>query len=103
MKRIAIISLIAVFLTANYAYATMSLEELAYQIEPTQELTQEEAEILFVALLSAVDMESIDLEGINVCSALIRLAYACYALSIVFYPFFAGESVIFLALFILFC
>ena len=36
MKRIAIISLLAVFLTTNYAYATITTEEVAQKIEQTQ-------------------------------------------------------------------
>lgn len=61
MKRIAIISLLAVFLTTNYAYATITAEELTQGVEKAQqgELTQEEAEELFVRLISSVDLEEV--------------------------------------------
>lgn len=61
MKRIAIISLLAVFLTTNYAYPTLTSEDLAQGVEKVQqrELTQEEAEELFIKLISAVDLEEV--------------------------------------------
>ena len=61
MKRIAIISLLAVFLTTNYAYATVTTEELSQGVEKAQqgELTQEEAEELFISLMSSVDLEEV--------------------------------------------
>ena len=67
MKRIAIISLVVVFLTANYAYATFPLEEFAERIENSQyqEMTQEEIEEIFVALLSAIDRVLVDRESID--------------------------------------
>ena len=61
MKRIAIISLLVVFLTTNYAYATITADELTWGVEKAQrgELTQEEAEVLFVRLISSVDLEEV--------------------------------------------
>jgi len=65
MKRIAIISLLAVFLTTNYAYATFNTEKLAQTIERAQyeELTQEEAEEFLIAAINAINPEI--LEGIE--------------------------------------
>ena len=62
MKRIAFISLIAVFLTANYAYATFPIEELAQKMEQAQyqELTQEELEELFITFITSVDWENME-------------------------------------------
>ena len=61
MKRIAIIGLLAVFVTTNYAYATLITKDLAQGVEKAQqgELTQEEAEELFVRLISSVDLEEV--------------------------------------------
>jgi hypothetical protein len=61
MKRIVIISLLAVFLTTNYAHATLTTEDLAQGVEKAQqgELTREEAEELFIRLISAVDIEGV--------------------------------------------
>ena len=61
MKRIAIISLLAVFLTTNYAYAILTTDDLARGVEKAQqgELTQEEAEELLIRLLSSVDLEEV--------------------------------------------
>ena len=77
MKRIAIISLIAVFLTANFAYANLSLEQLAEQIENTQyqEMTQEEAEALFITILDtmATNLSDESIEPCDLCSSLIEM------------------------------
>ena len=61
MKRIAIISLLAVFLITNNVYATLTTEDLAQGVEKAQkgELTQEEAEELFIKLISSVDLEEV--------------------------------------------
>jgi hypothetical protein len=61
MKRIAIISLLAVFLTTNYAYAILTTDDLAWGVEKAKqgELTQEEAEELFIGLISSVDLEEV--------------------------------------------
>ena len=61
MKRIAIITLLAAFLTTNYAYATITADELTWGVEKAQrgELTQEDAEVLFVRLISSVDLEEV--------------------------------------------
>jgi len=61
MKRIAIISLIAVLLTTNYAYATLTTEELSQGMEKAKRgvLTQTEAEELFIGLISSVDLEKV--------------------------------------------
>jgi hypothetical protein len=61
MKRIAIIALLAVFLTTNYAYATLTTDDLARGVEKAQqgELTQEEAEELLIRLISSVDLEEV--------------------------------------------
>ena len=70
MKRIAIISLLAVFLTTHYANATLTSKELAMGVQKAQqgELTQEEAEELFIRLISSVDLEEVmagDLDSIE--------------------------------------
>ena len=61
MKRSAIISLLAVFLTTNYAYATLTSDELADAMEKAQNqsLTQDEAEDFFIGLISSVDLEGV--------------------------------------------
>jgi hypothetical protein len=61
MKRIAIIGLLAVFLTTNYTYAILTTEDLAQGVEKAQqgELTQEEAEELFIKLISSVNLEEV--------------------------------------------
>ena len=60
MKRSAIISMIAVFLTTNYAYATIPIEELSQKIETLQyqKLTQEEVENLFISIISSIDWKN---------------------------------------------
>ena len=110
MKRIAIISLLAVFLTTNYAYATITADELTQGIEKAQraELTQEEAEELFVRLISSVDLEEVmagDLSSIesiiqpNQSTECIVLLFISTLISI-FYPPLAA---VFAALFAFFC
>ena len=66
MKRIAIISLVIIFLTTNYAYATFPLEELYGQMGNTlyQEMAQEEMEEMFIALLSLIDRVLVDRESV---------------------------------------
>ena len=61
MKPIAIITLLAVFLTTNYAYAALTTDDLARGVEKAQqgELTQDEAEELFIRLISSVDLEGV--------------------------------------------
>ena len=64
MKRIAIVSLVVVFLTVQFAYATCPLEEFSKRIKTSQyqEMTQDEVEELFVAFLSSIDWETLDWE-----------------------------------------
>jgi len=59
MKRIAIISALAVFLFTNYAYATLDTEKLAQTIERAQygELTQEDAEEFLIAIINTINPE----------------------------------------------
>ena len=61
MKRIFIISLLALFLTTSYAYATLSAAEMAQTLEKAQhqELTQDEIEELIFAIIALVDLEEI--------------------------------------------
>ena len=61
MKRIAIISLLAVFIITNYAYATSPIDELAQQVEQKcyQEITQEEIEEVFNIVMNSVDWEAL--------------------------------------------
>ena len=67
MKRIAIITLILVFLLANYTYATFPLEKFAERIENSQyqEMTQEEIEEIFFAVPSSIDRLLVDRESID--------------------------------------
>ena len=60
MKRIAIISLIAAFLTTNYAYATIPIEELSHNIKKLQyhKLTQKEVESLIIDIISTMDLDN---------------------------------------------
>ena len=109
MKRIAIISLLAVFLITNYAYATLTSEDLAQGVEKAQqgELTQEEAEELYVALIFSIDWEAVaegDLSSIE--SIQPNLSTGCTVLLVIstlitiFYPPLAA---VFAALFAFFC
>ena len=67
MKRISIISLLVVFITANYAYATFPLEELGKQMgdKQYQEMAQEEIEEICIALLSSTDRMLVDSEPMD--------------------------------------
>jgi hypothetical protein len=110
MKRIAIISLLAVFLTTNYAYATLTTEDLAQGMEKAQqgELTQEEAEELFVGLISSVDLEEVMAGDLSSMESIIQpnQSTGCIVLLVIttlitiFYPPLAA---VFAALFAFFC
>jgi hypothetical protein len=110
MKRIAIISLLAVFLTTNYAYATITGDELTQGVEKAQrgELTQEEAEVLFVRLISSVDLEEVMAGDLSSMESIIQPAQSteCIVLLIIttlvtiFYPPLAA---VFAALSAYFC
>lgn len=64
MKRIAIISLIVMFLTVQYAYATCSFENIP-TIEEAQELTQDQVGEIFIDLLCSIDLESFEEIDVN--------------------------------------
>ena len=110
MKRIAIISLLAVFLTTNYAYATITADELTQGIEKAQraELTQEEAEELFVRLISSVDLEEVMAGDLSSIASMVQphQSTGCVVLIIIttlvtiFYPPLAA---VFAALLAFFC
>jgi len=110
MKRIAIISLLAVFLTTNYAYATITADELTQGVEKAQrgELTQEEAEVLFVRLISSVDLEEVMAGDLSSMESIIQpdQSTGCIVLLVIttlitiFYP---PLATIFGGLFALFC
>jgi hypothetical protein len=59
MKKLAVISLIVMFLTGQYAFASCPYESLS-QTNEAQELTQEEMEELVINLLSSIDMEELE-------------------------------------------
>ena len=65
MKRIAITSLIIVFLTCQFSYAVRPSGNLMPTKEETQELTQEEVEGIFIALLSSIDRVLVDRDSID--------------------------------------
>jgi len=68
MKRIAIISLIILFLTSQYSYATCSYGILKSTKLEAQELTQEEVEEIIITLMSLIDweiLEDIDVNAID--------------------------------------
>ena len=65
MKRTAITSLIIVFLTCQFSYAARPSGNLMPTKEETQELTQEEIEGVFIALLSLIDRVLVDRESID--------------------------------------
>ena len=65
MKRTAITSLIIVFLTCQFSYAARPSGNLMPTKEETQELTQEEVEGIFIALLSSIDRVLVDRESID--------------------------------------
>ena len=110
MKRIAIISLLAVFLNTNYVYATITADELTQGIEKAQqgELTQEEAEELFVRLISSVDLEEVMAGDVSSIESIIQpdQSTGCIVLLVIttlitfFYPPLAA---VFAALFAFFC
>ena len=110
MKRITIISLLAVFLTTNYAFATITADELTWGIEKAQqgELTQEEAEELFVRLISLVDLEEIMAGDLSSMESIIQpdQSTGCIVLLVIttlvtiFYPPLAA---VFAALYAYFC
>lgn len=110
MKRIAMISLLAVFLTTNYAYATITADELTWGVEKAQqgELTQEEAEELFVRLISSVDLEEVMAGDLSSMESIIQpdQSTGCIVLLVistlisVFYPPLAA---VFAGLFAYFC
>ena len=90
MKRIAIISMLAIFLTTNYAYATFNTEKLAQTIERAQyeELTQEEAEEFLIAAINAINPEI--LEGIETNQEAICYASAFIVFFLAFIAIFFG-------------
>ena len=65
MKRTAITSLIIVFLTCQFSYAARPSGNIMPTKEETQELTQEEIEEIFIALLSLIDRVLVDRESID--------------------------------------
>ncbi len=74
MKRIAIVSLLSVFLTTNYAYAAFPVEKLYQKIEKaqTQELTREDIDELYNDVIASMDSEdsgnqSIEIKGLESC------------------------------------
>ena len=110
MKQIAIISLLAVFLTTNYAYATLTTEDLARGVEKAKRgvLTQVEAEELFIGLISSVDLEEIMAGDLSSIESIIQpnQSTGCIVLLVIttlvtiFYPPLAA---VFAALFGFFC
>ena len=109
MKRIAIFSLLALFLTTNYAYAALITGDVGKKIEQAQygELTQEEAEELFIQLISTVDLgEVLAGDMSSLASVQPYLSTGCIVLLIIttlvtiFYPPLAP---VFGALFAFFC
>ena len=87
MKRIAIISLLAVFLTTNYAYATLTAEKVSQAMERAQygELIQDEAEELYVSILSSVDWEAVSMGDVSSIESIIQpqLSTGCIVLLII--------------------
>lgn len=74
MKRITIISLLAVFLTTNYAYAAFPVEKLYQKIEKaqTQELTREDMEELYNEVITSLKADdcanqSMEIQGLESC------------------------------------
>jgi len=59
MKKLAVISLIVMFLTGQHAFASCPYESLS-QTNEAQELTQEEMEELVINLLSSIDREELE-------------------------------------------
>ena len=111
MKRIFIISLLALCLTTSYAYATMSADEIAQTLEKAkhQVLTQDEVEELIFAIIALVDLEEImagdysSLESIIqpnqsiACVLLYLVAQLSFAVAMVFnyfylFPFFIASG-----------
>jgi uncharacterized protein YggL (DUF469 family) len=85
MKRIAIISLLAVFLTTNYVYATLTTEEVAQKIEQSQyqKLAQQAfEELLFeymINYMSDIEPQQSILDNIVTLYILIHVVGFAYA------------------------
>jgi hypothetical protein len=110
MKRIAIISLLAVFLLTNYAYATLTTEDLAQGMEKAKqgELTQVEAEELFIRLISSVDLEEVMSGDLSSIESIVQpnQSTGCIVLIIIttlITIFYAPLATVFSALFAFFC
>ena len=110
MKRIAIISLLAVFLITNYAYATLTTADLAQGVEKAQqgELTQEEAEELFIKLISSVNLEEVMSGDLSSIESIVQpnQSTGCIVLIIIttlITIFYAPLAAVFAALFGFFC
>lgn len=65
MKRTAITILIIVFLTCQFSYAACPSGNLMPTREETQDLTQEEIEEIFIALLRSIDGELVNREPMD--------------------------------------
>jgi hypothetical protein len=96
MKRIALITLLAVFLATNYAYAAFPIEKLYPKIEKaqTQELTQEDFEELYTDFISCIGADdiasqSIEIQRLDYCTAAIGYYTAINLLLISFLGEFA--------------
>lgn len=74
MKRIAVISVLAVFLITNYAYASFPVEKLYQKLEKaqTQQLTQEDVDELSQEIISSLagegpENQSTEIQGLESC------------------------------------
>jgi hypothetical protein len=77
MKRVAIISLLTLFLTTNYAYAAFPVKKFIQTMEKAQaqQLMQEDIDELYVAVISSIasddvqNIESLQLLNTTYCPA----------------------------------
>ena len=64
MKRVSIISLVLVFLTCQFSYATCPYESCIKNKKDKQELTQEDIKEVFIWFMNSIDGESINWKAV---------------------------------------
>jgi hypothetical protein len=99
MKPIAIISLISILLTTNYAYATFPTQELVQKINQAQyqKRIQEEVEELLFTIIASVDGETLAMNAdilpsqLFICYSFLFITVIAYSTAMLYadlYPFF---------------
>jgi hypothetical protein len=96
MKRITTIILILALLTVNYAYATMSANEIAQTIERAQheQLTQKEVEELLITIITLVDLEEIMLGDFSSIETIIQPNQVGFCIFLLLFVWTVGYSAV---------